>query len=220
MEQVARPSWALARWRDSGAFATVVPTLADAPDALLRAVDALPLPGPSTRPLRKPLRFAALFSGHDGKAAEQALRALRFSNQDINTVSVLVDRFERFGTSLGEQLSVGVLPSNAELRRVAAAVGRLRVAAFVRLCAARWATGDRPVEARMIRALYRRLLHIAFNDAIEVADLAVDGDDLRRAGIPTGPRLGQTLQRLLDVVIEDPTRNTRDALLRIATQGT
>lgn len=216
MEQVVRPSDALARWRESGAFASLVPTLADAPDSLLRAVDALPVPGLSTRPLRKPLRFAALFSGHDGKAAEQAMRALRFSNQDITTVSVLVDRYARFGASLGDQLTSGSAPSGADLRRLAAAVGRLRVAAFLRLCAARWATDDRRVEPRRVRALYRQLLRIAFNEAIEVADLAVDGDDLRSAGIAAGPRLGQTLQRLLDAVIDDPACNTRETLLSLA----
>ncbi|WP_158514806.1 CCA tRNA nucleotidyltransferase [Gemmatimonas phototrophica] len=216
MEQVVRPSDALARWRESGAFASLVPTLADAPDSLLRAVDALPVPGLSTRPLRKPLRFAALFSGHDGKAAEQAMRALRFSNQDITTVSVLVDRYARFGASLGDQLASGSAPSGADLRRLAAAVGRLRVAAFLRLCAARWATDDRRVEPRTVRALYRQLLRIAFNEAIEVADLAVDGDDLRRAGIAAGPHLGQTLQRLLDAVIDDPACNTRETLLSLA----
>ena len=49
-----------------------------------------------------------------------------------------------------------------------------------------------------------------------VADLAIGGEDLRDAGIPPGPLLGKILQSLLAWVVEDPSRNTRDALLRKA----
>ena len=44
-------------------------------------------------------------------------------------------------------------------------------------------------------------------------DLAVDGSDLIELGFRESPELGQTLRTLLDVVIEDPTRNTRETLL-------
>jgi tRNA nucleotidyltransferase (CCA-adding enzyme) len=44
----------------------------------------------------------------------------------------------------------------------------------------------------------------------------VDGDDLRRGGIPAGPGLGKILQSLLAAVIDDPARNTPDWLLREA----
>jgi tRNA nucleotidyltransferase (CCA-adding enzyme) len=44
-------------------------------------------------------------------------------------------------------------------------------------------------------------------------DLAVRGDDLIEAGIRPGPDVGDTLQRLLEEVLEDPARNTREYLL-------
>jgi tRNA nucleotidyltransferase (CCA-adding enzyme) len=45
-------------------------------------------------------------------------------------------------------------------------------------------------------------------------DLAVDGDDLLRdAGAVAGPAVGRVLRQLLDWVVDDPRRNTRDALL-------
>ena len=65
----------------------------------------------------------------------------------------------------------------------------------------------------MLHAVYRRGLRIAYRDPIELADLAVDGDDLRSAGVPGGPRLGTVLHALLAAVVEDPSLNTRDALL-------
>ena len=68
-----------------------------------------------------------------------------------------------------------------------------------------------------MHGLYRRALRIAFRDPVEVADLAVDGDDLRReAGVAAGPMLGKILAMLLDAVIDDPALNTRDQLLELA----
>ncbi|HEX5005453.1 MAG TPA: CCA tRNA nucleotidyltransferase [Gemmatimonadales bacterium] len=46
--------------------------------------------------------------------------------------------------------------------------------------------------------------------------LAVSGQDLLAAGIPGGPAIGQVLERLLALVVDDPTLNTRDALLERA----
>lgn len=46
--------------------------------------------------------------------------------------------------------------------------------------------------------------------------LAVNGHDLQRLGIPTGPRLGQLLQILLHHVLDDPRQNTREHLLAMA----
>ncbi|HEV2750224.1 MAG TPA: CCA tRNA nucleotidyltransferase [Gemmatimonadales bacterium] len=53
----------------------------------------------------------------------------------------------------------------------------------------------------------------AAKDPLRVTDLAVTGDDLLAAGVRAGPEVGETLQRLLAEVLEDPTRNTRDRLL-------
>ncbi len=46
-----------------------------------------------------------------------------------------------------------------------------------------------------------------------VKELAINGHDVQRLGIPTGPRLGALLQTLLYEVLDDPSRNTRDHLL-------
>jgi tRNA nucleotidyltransferase (CCA-adding enzyme) len=57
----------------------------------------------------------------------------------------------------------------------------------------------------------------ARGEATARAQLAVSGDDLVAAGIvQPGPALGRMLAALLDVVIEDPARNHRDALLEAA----
>lgn len=53
---------------------------------------------------------------------------------------------------------------------------------------------------------------------LTLGDLAVTGDDLIEAGIPKGPALGQTLRYLLDLVLEDPSLNSKPALLAKALQ--
>jgi tRNA nucleotidyltransferase (CCA-adding enzyme) len=60
------------------------------------------------------------------------------------------------------------------------------------------------------------MLRSAFRDPIDLASLAIDGDDLRSTGIPPGRVLGKILSSLVERVIEDPSRNTRDWLLREA----
>lgn len=50
-------------------------------------------------------------------------------------------------------------------------------------------------------------------EPLTLKDLAVRGDDLIAAGVRPGPNVGETLARLLDEVLDDPARNTRDYLL-------
>ncbi|HYA09377.1 MAG TPA: hypothetical protein VEG24_07290, partial [Gaiellaceae bacterium] len=49
-----------------------------------------------------------------------------------------------------------------------------------------------------------------------LADLAVDGHDLLELGFRPGPNVGRTLHELLQVVVDDPGRNTRRQLLAVA----
>src|SRR5881409_2677579 len=53
----------------------------------------------------------------------------------------------------------------------------------------------------------------AKNPPLTLKDLAVRGDDLIAAGVRPGPDVGETLARLLEEVLEDPTRNTKEYLL-------
>jgi tRNA nucleotidyltransferase (CCA-adding enzyme) len=218
MEQVVRPSRAFARWRESGAFAALVPALASVGDRALAAVDCLPRPGLAGRPQRRALRFAALFGETDGSATERALRALRFSNQDVAWIAGLADRWHRFGPALTKLMRSGLVPPTGALRRLAADVGRTRCAAFVRVAAAHWGALPAPERpnAAAVRALHRTLITVAYHDAIETGDLAIDGDDLRAAGIPPGPFLGRLLGALLSEVVEVPSLNNREQLLQRA----
>lgn len=49
-------------------------------------------------------------------------------------------------------------------------------------------------------------------------DLVVTGHDLMAIGIPAGPQMGLLLKRLVDLCIDDPALNTKEALLALAQQ--
>lgn len=248
MEQVRRPSEALARWQSSGAFATLIPALAELPERYRLACDAMAMPGLSTRPFRRTLRFAALFAGLHAKTLRETLKALKFSNMETAAIISLAGNWNELGEVISARLLVGRAghgagtgpadPASAEganaarrsavgqtdawhfpdreLRRWVAAIGRTRVAAFGRVATAIWwadrTLGQPAPTAVQARQLYRRLLTIAFRDPIEIGDLALDGDDLRRLGVSPGPMIGRVLQRLLTLVLDDPAGNSVDSL--------
>jgi tRNA nucleotidyltransferase/poly(A) polymerase len=220
MEQVARPSLAFARWREAGALRALVPPLHDAPPERFAALDFLARPGLKGRPQRKVLRLAMLFFGDDKRAADHALKELRFSNHDTAWVSRLADARARLGEAVDAAMLRAGGATDAELRHWAAAVGRTAAASWWRLNAALWcarrAAGVAAPAAEQVASAHRRLSRIAYRDPIELGDLQVDGEDLAAAGVPKGPVLGAALKRLLDTVIENPASNERESLIRLA----
>ncbi len=52
-----------------------------------------------------------------------------------------------------------------------------------------------------------------------VSDLAISGSDLIEAGMNPGPRLGEVLNELLDLVIEEDVKNERNELLQAAKEA-
>lgn len=65
---------------------------------------------------------------------------------------------------------------------------------------------------------FRQMLRRELKSPHRLADLAVDGNDLLELGFSPGPELGHVLQSLLHDVVEDPSLNTRDGLLRRASR--
>jgi tRNA nucleotidyltransferase (CCA-adding enzyme) len=224
MEQVGRPSEAMRLWEASGAFATLIPALVGTSPVLRKALDHLAMPGPPRRPRRRLNRLTALFLGIDAEQLPDVLQDLRFSNSDAAMIAELVRHWQSLSAEMETALleSGGVTPRRG--REWASRTGRLGLAPLLRLsyavwCARRDADLPSPDPAR-VRSAYRMLDRIAYRDPIGIADLAVDGEDLIRAGIPAGPRLGIILRGLLSIVIEDPTRNTHSELIAAALELT
>ena len=54
---------------------------------------------------------------------------------------------------------------------------------------------------------------MASDDCVRIKDLKINGGDLIKLGIKPGPQMGEILQKLLDMVIEDPEKNNRQYLI-------
>jgi tRNA nucleotidyltransferase/poly(A) polymerase len=76
--------------------------------------------------------------------------------------------------------------------------------------------GNPPPDDLARLARFRRRLELERSQPHRLADLAVDGSDLIGLGYRPGPALGNALHELLREVVDDPDRNTKDALLRRA----
>jgi len=67
-----------------------------------------------------------------------------------------------------------------------------------------------------------KAIHIICEDILKsgecftLKDLAIDGQTLITAGIPSGKNMGQIIAQLLDMVMVDPALNQKDTLLEIA----
>jgi tRNA nucleotidyltransferase/poly(A) polymerase len=223
LEQAARPSEAFLMWQRCGAFQTLIPALANVNERVLCAVDLQSRPNDAmTAPrkmVRRQLRLATLFSARPAREVVLSLKSLRASNSEASYIAALVERWQKLESEMARLLSGFETVSDSQLRRWASDIGRVRVRDFMRVAWARWASeravgvGTNTPPAHIVRDVYRRILVIAWNDPIEIADLAVDGDDLRAAGIPTGPFFGKILSALITLVVSDPTTNTREFLL-------
>lgn len=217
MQQVERPGDALRIWRDTGALAVLVPSLARLDETALATLNALPRSGVAGRvvPLRTSNRLAALFLNGSGAQARAALTALRFSKVEINWVSMLVERWCTLGATIANALQSGE-PDGTQVRRWQSAIGRLQAGDFLRVAAARWCVmrdaGQPAPSAAAVRALHRRMVRGRF-DPLAIGDLAIGGDELRKAGIPAGPIYAKILHALLELVLDDPARNTPDLLV-------
>jgi tRNA nucleotidyltransferase (CCA-adding enzyme) len=216
MEQVERPAHALELWQDSGALRALLPALSNVSPITLGTVDCLPRATGKRASQRKMLRLVALFSELSPTEAERMARALRFSNQQIGWIRAVIEHTN----AIEREISAHGAVTAATARRWIARAGRTRIASVMRLVSARFAArrqaGIQVPPHPTMNGLYRRVLRSAFRDAVELSDLAVDGDALRGAGVAEGPEMGWVLHGLLDVVLEDPSQNTVDNLLRLA----
>ena len=114
----------------------------------------------------------------------------------------------------------GYIPSwsDAAVRRFIAKVGTDEIVDLFLLREADNVGSGREPEAGNLAELRARVSReLAAGVALEIGDLAVDGNDLMEMfGWPPGPIVGKTLRQLLDHVIGDPTLNTPERLLSVA----
>lgn len=157
------------------------------------------------------MRYAALLRYRTPEEARDVLRKLKLDNFTINTVTKLVEyqndindvieendisvreAIHKYGTNLLELMFV-----------FAEADGRMK----------REYTGfnsrGRNVHLKTIKKLYDEILERG--DCVDLKGLAVNGSDLMELGI-VGEQIGETLNWLLHIVMENPALNNKNTLI-------
>ena len=142
------------------------------------------------------------------KMTGEILRRLKFDNDTTDKVTKIVRYHDE---------EVGLSP--AGVRR---AVNRMGEDIFPMLFAVRRADisaqSDYLREEKLQKLTYLQELYdgiLRRQECLSLKDLAVTGRDLITLGIPAGPQIGELLQELLILVLEEPERNNREELLRI-----
>ncbi|MCK4593481.1 HD domain-containing protein, partial [bacterium] len=195
----------------------------DVYDHSLRTCDLIPVEKPMVRwaallhdlgkPQTKLLKNRDfVFYGHDRLSAELALTALR----RLKLPRELRER----ACNLIRHHMLRYFPewSDAAVRRFVRRVGPENIADLFDLVIADRQAHRRTDSFQLPKDISELMTRIEYLDAagapLTVADLAVGGDDLLElAGRPSGEWLGDLLERLVEVVLEDPELNEREALL-------
>ena len=156
------------------------------------------------------------FHGHAQKGeriAAQILKRLRYDNHTTELVSRLVKWHD-----------VAIAPEKKAVRRAASRMGKdlfpliLEVKAADLAAQSDYRRAEKQEWLEQLRGLYEEIEREG--DCLTIKDLAVNGRDLMRAGMEPGPQLGRTLQGLLEIVLEDPEKNTKEYLLSLLPKET
>lgn len=149
------------------------------------------------------------FHGHAAAGSRMArgiLKRLRYDNDTIDKVTELVYWHD-----------CEILPEIRAVRRAASKVGTALFPLLLEVKRADLAAQSDYQRAEKaewldrLDSLYEQIQEEG--DCLTLKDLAVTGRDLMAAGMKPGPQLGRTLTALLEFVLEDPGKNTKEYLL-------
>lgn len=146
------------------------------------------------------------FHGHDvvgARMTKKVLERLKFPRETIEKSEKLV-RWHMFFSD-PDKITLSAV------RRIIANVGRENIDDLVKLrICDRIGTG-RPKEQPFRLRKYQAMIEQALRDPISVGMLAIDGKQLMKVtGERPGPRLGWMLHALLEEVLDDPTKNSKE----------
>ena len=140
----------------------------------------------------------------------QILRRLKFDNDTIRKVTKIV-RFhdQEVGASPGA-VRRAVNRTGEDIFRMLFSVKRADI-----LAQSDYLRKEKLEKLSYIQVLYEEICQK--HECMNLKDLAVTGTDLIALGIPPGKEIGRILNQLLEIVLEDPERNTKEELLRTLT---
>jgi tRNA nucleotidyltransferase (CCA-adding enzyme) len=157
-----------------------------------------------------PTQEGATFYGHEKRGARLArnvLQRLRYSNQIIDQVMLLVDK---------HMFTTGV--TDKGMRRLIRKMGEELIFSLLDLRRADVAAQGKGGITRDVDELEERIrLELEKKPPFGLKDLAVDGNDIMKTfEIPPSPLVGQVLNYLLELVLDDPELNQKERMLKEA----
>ncbi|MCL1883378.1 MAG: CCA tRNA nucleotidyltransferase [Defluviitaleaceae bacterium] len=141
-----------------------------------------------------PLRLALFFSWADD--CEKILRDLCFDNKTIKIVSLYV-----------KYLPMEITHSRYEIKKFLRIMG---ISVFENLLDLKRITQPSAQHEKILLTAHEI---IEKGECFTLRHLAVNGDDLANAGIPSGEAMGEKLEQLLDIVMREPSMNVKEKLL-------
>jgi len=148
------------------------------------------------------------FHGHEvvgARIARSILKRLRFSNITLNKVVKLV-RWHMFFSD-PEQITMSAV------RRMIRNVGPENIWDLMNIRVADRVGTGRPKEQPYRFRKYQSMIEEALHDPVSVVSLAIDGSDLMKVTEEKpGPKIGWILHALLEEVLDDPQKNTKEYL--------
>ena len=146
------------------------------------------------------------FHGHEvvgAKVTKKALQDLKFPREQIDRIVTLV-RWHMFFSD-PEQITLSAV------RRTIANVGKENIWDLLKLRRCDRIGTGRPKEQPFRLRKYTAMVEEALRDPISVKMLTVDGSRIMElTGERPGKKLGDTLNALLEEVLDDPTKNTTE----------
>lgn len=162
------------------------------------------------------------FYGHDIEGefmTKKIMKRMKFSNDEIDRVSRLVRNHmfyypyeELTKKHISEQSKYW---TDSAVRRFIKRVGEDLIDDLFSLRIADATSNPKTMfDPEEIKALQTRISEIREKDmALKITDLVINGNDLTKLGFKPSPEMGEILEKLLDVVIEDPKKNDKKFLL-------
>ncbi len=172
---------------------------------------------PITVPAKKALRWALFLRKGTPEQAVRILRDLKLDNDTIYQVKVLTGWIERSICGEVEPNFMPGIESKSQIRKV---MSQMEPELFddllnIKLCLAKAADKEsKSVAVKQLEKICALRDEIrADGDCISLKMLAVTGNDLIKAGMKPGKEVGQTLHHFLELVLEEPKKNTKEYLL-------
>lgn len=151
------------------------------------------------------------FHGHASVGADIAqdvLKRLKFDNETLHMVRKLVLYHD-----------YNVEPAPEGVRRTIHKVGEdafpllLEVKRADMLAQSGYRRREKEEKSEQVEAVYKEILKAG--DCVSLHTLAVSGRDLIEAGMKPGKGMGDILNKLLEAVLENPEKNTKEELLKL-----